>query len=60
MKLPVMQFSPFSFHLLPLDPNIFLSITFCRFLTARTYVLHPYKATDKTVVFVYFNLYVFK
>jgi hypothetical protein len=56
MKLLVMQFSPFSHHLISLGPNILLSIPFsnalslCFSLNARDQVSHPYRTAGKIVV----------
>jgi hypothetical protein len=56
MKLLVMQFSPPSRHLIPLGPNILLSILFsntlslCSSLNVRDRVSHSYRTTGKIIV----------
>jgi hypothetical protein len=57
MKLLIVQFSPTSYHFVPLRSNILFSTLFsntlslCSSLNAKNQVPHPYKVTGKILVF---------
>jgi len=66
MKLFILQSSPASHHFLPLRSKYPLQhavpkhLNVCSSLSAVDQYSHPYKTTGKVLLFLYFNLHVFR